>query len=146
MMWHAWLGATLAKAALPIAGAAAAVILSLSVALWWTNSRLDAARATLADARGDLLTCTRANASQRNAIALLEQAQERNRTQREDAIRRQREALARIEELEQARDEQHDQQIDRIVRIADGDACAGLPIPDRLRRAAGGEADRDSRG
>ena len=138
-MWLVKAWALLTKFAGPLIGAALAVILSLSVALWWTNSRLDAARATLAEIRGDLATCISANASQRNAIALLEDAQERNRTQREDAIRRQREALARIEELEQARDEQHDQQIDRIVRIADGDACAGLPIPDRLRRAAGGD-------
>ena len=140
-MWYAYIGTLISKAALPIAGAAAAVILSLSVALWWTNSRLDAARSTLADVRGDLLTCTRANASQRNAIALLEQAQERNRTQREDAIRRQREALARIEELERERREQTTDTIERVVRIADGDACAGLPIPDRLRDAASSNTD-----
>ena len=141
MMWQVKAWALLTKFAGPLIGAALAVLLGLAVALWWTDSQLQTAREALAEIRGDLLTCISANASQRNAIALLEQAQERNRTQREDAIRRQREALARIEQLEQARDEQHDQQIDRIVRIADGDACAGLPIPDRLRDAASSNTD-----
>ena len=138
-MWYVILAKWLTKAALPIAGAALAVILSLSVALWWTNNRLDAARATLADTRGDLLTCTRANASARTAIDELLEAQERNRTEREEAIRRQHAALARIAELEQRQDERTTETIERVIRVADGDACAAVPIPDRLRDAARGD-------
>ena len=137
-MWYAWLGTALTKAALPIAGAAAAVILSLSVALWWTNSRLDAARATLADVRGDLLTCIAANTSARDTIRALNEAQERSRAQVQDAIRRQQAALARIAELEQRQDERTTETIERVIRVADGDACAGAAIPDRLRIAARG--------
>ena len=136
MMWHAWLGATLKKAALPIAGAAAAVVLSLSVALWWTNSRLDAARATLAESRGDLLTCLRANASQSAAIEELERAQARNRQQIQDLRRREQDAINRVHELEARQDERTTETIQRVIRVADGDACAAVPIPDRLRNAA----------
>ena len=128
-MWQVKLVAFLSKFAGPLIGAVAAVILSLSVALWWTNSRLDAARATLADVRGDLLTCTRANASASAAIDELLEAQARNRAQLENAIRRQQAAVARIAELERKRNEQRDERIERVIRIADGDACANLPMP-----------------
>ena len=137
-MWHAWLGATLTKAALPIAGAAATVILSLSVALWWTNSRLDAARATLAESRGDLRTCIAANASQSAAIEELERAQARNRQQIQDLRRREQDAINRVTELEARQDERTTETIERVIRVADGDACAHAAIPDALKLAATG--------
>ena len=136
MMWHAWLGATLTKAALPIAGAVAAVVLSLSVALWWTSNRLSDARDRLSMAQADTLTCIRANASARDAIRVLTDAQDRNRAEREDALRRQQAAVARIEELERAQNERTTETIERVIRVADGDACAAAPIPDRLRDSA----------
>ena len=136
MMWHAWLGATLTKAALPIAGAVAAVVLSLSVALWWTSNRLSDARDRLSMAQADTLTCIRANDSARDAIRELADAQDRNRAEREDALRRQQAAVARIEELERAQNERTTETIERVIRVADGDACAAAPIPDRLRDSA----------
>ena len=140
-MRHAYLGTLLSKAALPIAGAALALIVSLSVALWWTNNRLSAARDDLAASRADTLEAVRANQRAMVTISELTDAAERNRTQREDAIRRQQEALDRIAKLERERREQTTDTIERVVRIADGDACAGAAIPDRLRDTARGDGD-----
>ena len=135
-MWQVKLFAFLAKFAAPLIGAAAAVILSLSVALWWTNSRLDAARASLAESRGDLRTCIAANASQSAAIEALEQAQARNRQQIQDLRRREQDAINRVTELEARQNERTTETIERVIRTADGDACAHADIPDRLRNAA----------
>ena len=137
-MWQVKLVAILSKFAGPLIGAAAAVILSLSVALWWTNNRLSDARDRLSMAQADMLTCIRANDSARDTIRALNEAQERSRAQVQDAIRRQQAALARIAELEQRQDERSTETIERVIRVADGDACAAVPIPDRLRISAQG--------
>ena len=137
-MWQVKLVAILSKFAGPLIGAAAAVILSLSVALWWTNNRLSDARDRLSMAQADMLTCIRANDSARDTIRALNEAQERSRAEREEAIRRQHAALARIAELEQRQDERTTETIERVIRVADGDACAAAPIPDRLRISAQG--------
>ena len=128
-MWQVKLVAFLSKFAGPLIGAVAAVILSLSVALWWTNKRLSDARDELATARAGTLICLAANASASAAIDELLEAQARNRAQLENAIRRQAVAVARIAELERKRNEQRDERIERVIRIADGDACANLPMP-----------------
>ena len=138
MMWHAWLGATLTKAALPIAGAVAAVILSLAAALWWTSNRLSDARDRLSMAQADTLTCIRANISQSAAIEELERAQARNRQQIQDLRRREQDAINRVTELEARQDERTTETIERVIRVADGDACAHAAIPDALKLAATG--------
>lgn len=129
-MWYTYLATLLTKAALPIAGAALAVVLSLSAALWWTSGRLSDARDRLSQAQADTLTCIAANDSQRETIDALQEAQRFNQRQREAAISRQREALARIAELEQV---DRDAEIRTIREEADGDACANARLPDALR-------------
>lgn len=137
-MWHAWLGATLTKAALPIIGGAVALVLTLSAALWWTNGRLSDTRDRLAVAKAGELACVQANESQRFTIQELRTAAEQNRAQADDALRRQEEAINRVRELESRGTDT----VERVIRIADGDACAAAPIPERLRAAAqGGNAD-----
>jgi hypothetical protein len=145
-MWHAYIASLLTKAALPIIGAAIAVVLSLSAALWWTSGRLSDARDKLALSRQDTLTCIAANDSLEQAIEALEQAQAQNQAQIEDLRRREQDAIGRITELEAERNERTTDTIERVIRIADGDACAGLPISDSLRDAASGDRDTDSRG
>ena len=137
-MWQVKLFAIISKAALPIAGAAATVILSLSVALWWTNSRLSDARDRLSMAQTDMLTCIRANDSARTTIDQLLEAQERNRQQIQDLRRREQDAINRVTELEARQNERTTETIERVIRVADGDACAAAPIPDRLLISAQG--------
>lgn len=145
-MWHAYLGTLLTKAALPLAGAALAVVLSLSAALWWTSGRLSDARDKLSQAQADTLTCIAANDSARRTIQALEQAQAQNQAQIQDLRRREQDAINRVRELEARQDEQTTETIERVIRVADGDLCAATAIPARLRNAASGDADRNGRG
>lgn len=124
----------LSKFAQPLAGVVVAVIVALSAALWWTTNRLGEARDRLAQARADTMTCVAANFAQSQTIRELEDAQDHNRRERDNAIRRQQEAIERVELLE--RESRQAETIERVVRVADGDACAHLPLPDRLRDAA----------
>ena len=144
-MWHAYIGAMLTKAALPIIGAAVALIAMLSVALWWTTGRLSDARDALAASRADTIEAVRANQSNIATIAELTQAAMRNKAQRDEAIRNQRAALARITELENALNEGTTETIREVVVAADGDACAHARIPDaiRVRLTASGDRDQD---
>lgn len=145
-MWHTIVGAWLSKAALPVLGGAVAVVVGLSAYGWWTAHRLSAAQDAVAQCRADTLAVVRANQSNVATIAALMQAAERNQQQRDAALREQQAALARITELEQDRRGQTEDQIERVIRVADADACAGLPISGRLRNAARDHADQDGDG
>lgn len=138
-MWHEYIGAMLTKAALPIIGAAVAFVLLLSAALWWTAGRLSDARGQLAVARADIVDAVRANQSNIETIANLTSAAANNRRQRDEALELQRTALERVALLEAQQRDQKTETIERVVRLADGDACANASIPDRLRLAAGGD-------
>lgn len=145
-MWHTIVGAWLSKAALPITGAALAVVLAMAAALWYTTTRLSQARDALAASRADTIQAVRANERAMVTIRELTDAARRNKQQRDEARRQQQAALARIAELEQTRREQTTDTIERVIRIANGDACAVARIPDRLRIAASRDADRDRNG
>jgi len=144
-MWHTYIGGLFSKlAAKPMliaGGAAAAFVLTLVVALTIANNRLDAARAELVLAQRDRLECIQANESNQSTIARLVAESNRNRQQRDEALRKQQQLVDRLTELEQEQDEQTAETIERIVRIADGDACASAAIPARLRDAFNGRQD-----
>ena len=138
-MWFQYVGAMLTKAALPIIGAALALIVTLSVALWWTNGRLSDARDALAGSRADTLQAVRANQSNLETINELRQAAAQNAEQRDEALRRQAEAVARIRELENR--EPVTEVVERVIRAGQSDDCAVSPIPLGLRNSASGNGN-----
>lgn len=144
-MWFSYIGGLFSKlAAKPMliaGGAAVAFVLTLIVALTVANNRLDAARAELVLAQRDRLECIEANESNQATIARLVAESNRNRSQRDAALRRQQELVARLTEMEQEQDEQTAKTIERIIRVADGDLCADTAVPVRLRNAFNGSAD-----
>lgn len=133
-MWHQYVGLLITRAALPLVGIALAVILILSAALWWTNSRMGTVQARLAYALADVQACVTANRRAAETIAELQIAQAENRAQRERELKRQAEAIQRVEQLETKLAQR--ETVERVIRVADGDLCAATDIPDRLRRAA----------
>ena len=128
-----------AKPLLVAGGAALTFVVGLIIALTIANNRLDTARAKLAVAERDTLECVRANESNQRTIEQLVAESNRNRSQRDAALRAQQAAADRIAELEAEQDDETQDTIERVIRVADGDLCADTAIPDRLRDAAHGD-------
>ena len=136
MMWYAGITKALSGVFGWLLAAAAAAILGTGVALWYTSARLSETRDRLAATRAEIRQCVAANESAARAVDELVEAARHHAELRAQALQAQRAAAQRIRELD-AQDDTA-QTIVRVVRIADGDACAGLPIPERLRAAASG--------
>ena len=125
------------KAASALSGLVGWLIAGLAVALVsggfylrHLHSELDKARDRLAASNAAITQCVQANESASATIDALIETAEHNARLRAQAIDAQREAVARIRELE-SRDREPEIQI--IRKAADGDACAGARIPDPLR-------------
>ena len=113
------------------AGVAGGLILALSGALWWTADRLGSVRDSRAQVRADLQSCISANESNQGTISALRAAQERNETQRQEAIRRQQAAVERANELQERLD--NEPTVTEITEAASGSECASEPMPDGVR-------------
>ena len=111
-----------------IAGAAAAL---MAGAAGLQTYRLSNAHEALGQARAEIKECARANQSNQSTIEALRDAQARNQTQREAAIRRQQEAAQRVRELEQELNQRGSDDV-QIVERSEGE-CLDSPVPDDIR-------------
>ena len=111
-------------------GLGAALLLSAS-AFGFQTWRITQLHEQIGALESDVKQCVRANESNQGTIEALRDAQARNQTQREDAIKRQKEAAKRVRELEQELDQRGSDDV-QIVERSEGE-CLDSPVPDDIR-------------
>ena len=121
-------------------GLGAALLLSAS-AFGFQTWRITQLHEQIGALESDVKQCLRANKSNQSTIEALRDAQARNQTQREAAIRRQQEAAERVRELEQELDQRGDDDVQVIERTVGN--CLDEPIPDAIRMRVTRRRDGD---
>ena len=121
--------AVIGSRALQIALAVAVAL--IGIGLFWGHYKGLKEDLALAGAR--LTICQQASASQVGTINRLRDANRANAEQYADALSLARARAEEINRLESAIRERNDDQIRQVVESAQGNDCAGEPMPDDLR-------------